>query len=200
MICAAMTYRYGRRHESQRFKGSTIPSVVCLVLFVALSCVGCGGGGSSGGGGGAPPPPPSTTQMITLAANWIVYDSNRQRIYASVGSSDAKYPNSIAFIDPTSATITTTISIGAEPNRLALAQDGSYLYVGADGINSVQRINLNSNAIDETVTVGSDNFGNPLAAGDIEVMPGSPGTIAVARTRLGQSPPRWTSRFSMAPR
>jgi hypothetical protein len=71
--------------------------------------------------------------------------------------------------------------VGTNPNRLALSQDGAYLYVGADGINSVQRINLASSTIDETISLGSDTSGHQLTAGDIEVMPGFPGTIAVVR-------------------
>jgi len=158
------------------------------VALPALFLAGCGGG-SVGNGGGTPPPPPSTTHVLDLAANQIVYDSGRQRLYASVGSTDTTYPNSVAFIDPSSATVTTTVAVGSSPNHLALSQDGSYLYVGTDGISSIQRINLASSTIDETIVVGSDAFGNVYYAGDIEVMPGSPGTIAVVRLFPNTLPP-----------
>jgi len=37
---------------------------------------------------------------------------------------------------------------GHHPNRLAFFQNGSYLYVGADGLNAVERVNLASNTVD----------------------------------------------------
>ncbi|HTB93350.1 MAG TPA: hypothetical protein VK728_11000, partial [Candidatus Sulfotelmatobacter sp.] len=115
--------------------------------------------------------------MLSLAAKQIVYDSGRQLLYASVGSADASHPNSVAVIDPSSAAVTATISVGTDPHRLALSQDGTYLYVGTDGINSVQRINLASKTVEATVNLG----GSSLVAGDIQVMPGAPKTVAVVR-------------------
>lgn len=154
--------------------------ILVSVLLITLSEGGCGGGSSSSGGSGGPPPPPppppSTTHVLNLAANQIVYDSSRKLIYASVGSTDTTYPNTVAFIDPASASVTTTISVEADPNRLALSQDNSYLYVGTDGTNSVQRINLSSSTVDETIALGS-----ALTAKDIQVMPGAAATIAVVR-------------------
>lgn len=161
-----------------------------LAVVVTLSSSGCGGGsGSSGGGGGnppppPPPPPPSTTQVLSLAAKQIVYDSSRQLLYASVGSTDASHPNTVALIDPSSATVTATISVGTDPHRLALSQDGGYLYVGTDGINSVQRINLASKTVEATINLG----GTSLVAGDIQVMPGAPKTVAVVRNFAFSSP------------
>lgn len=103
-------------------------------------------------------------------------------LYASVGSGASTYSDTVAVIDPSSGSVSSTIAVGQDPHRLALSQDGSYLYVGADGINSVQRIVLASKAIDETISLGSE------IAGDIEVMPGSPGTVAIAMKLVGGSP------------
>ena len=163
-----------------------------VALLPACFFFACGGGSGGGGGGGGtppppPPPPPSTTHVLNLAANQIVYDSSRQLLYASVGSTDATHPNTVAFIDPAKATLTTTISVDADPNQLALSQDNAYLYVGTDGTNSVQRINLSSNAVDETIALGSDTFGSALTAREIQVMPGAAATIAVVRAVPFQS-------------
>jgi len=122
--------------------------------------------------------------VLNLAANQIVYDSGRQLLYASVGSTDTSHPNSVAIIDPSTASVTAAISVGADPHRLALSQDGSYLYVGANGINSVQRINLASKTIEATIGLG----GNSLVAGDIQVMPGASKTVAVVRKAPFSSP------------
>ena len=132
-----------------------------LAVLTALTSFGCGGGSGSSGGTPPPPPPPtpSTTQVVSLGAKQIVYDSGRQLLYAAVGNADATHPNTVAIIDPSSATVTATIPVGADPHRLTLSQDSSYLYVGADGINSVQRINLTSKTVEATISLGGDHAG-----------------------------------------
>lgn len=158
-----------------------------LAFLAALSSSGCGGGSGPSGGGTPPPPPPptpSTTQVVSLAAKQIVYDSSRKLLYASVASVDATHPNTVAIIDPPSASVTATIPVGTDPHRLALSQDGIYLYVGTDGINSVQRINLMSKTVEATISLG----GNSLVAGDIAVMPGASKTVAIVRRDPFSSP------------
>jgi len=167
-----------------KFRGTLLTLTIGLAIVTALKSSGCGGGGGSGVGPPPPPPPPSTTQVLDLAANHMVYDSSRQVLYVSVGSADPNHANSVAFIDPSTASVTATIPVGTDPHRLALSHDGSYLYVGADGINSVQRINLASNTVEATINLG----GNTLVAGDIQVMPGSSKTVAVVRKFTDGSP------------
>src|SRR5215469_5156199 len=83
------------------------------LLSAEVMSAGCGGGGGSSAGGGGtppppppPPPPPSTTQVVNVSANQIVHDFSRQVVYASVGSADTNHPNTLALIDPRSATVT----------------------------------------------------------------------------------------------
>jgi len=81
--------------------------------------------------GPPPPPPPPTTQLANLAAHRVLYDSGRQLLYAPVGSSDANHLDNDAFIDPSRVAGDLHHRSGHDPNRLALSQNGSYLYVGA---------------------------------------------------------------------
>jgi YVTN family beta-propeller protein len=126
---------------------------------------------------------------LDIDANQLVYDPARQQLYASVGSADASYPNTVAIIDPSALKVTSTIAVGKDPHRLALSQDGAYLYVGADGSNAVQRINLGSKTVEAMIDLGvGGSFSSPLVAGDIQVMPGSPKTFAIARNAPFVSP------------
>src|SRR5882672_6081987 len=94
------------------------------------------------------------------------------------------HPNTVVIIDPATATVTGSISVGTDPHRLALSSDNAYLYVGADGINSVQRINLASKTVEATIGLGASS----LHAGDIQVMPGFSKTVAVVRKAQFGSP------------
>jgi hypothetical protein len=58
-------------------------------------------------------------------------------LYAKVPSTGAG-GNSIKTIDSTTGAITSSVLIGSEPNRLAIASDGTTLYAGLDGAYSVR--------------------------------------------------------------
>src|SRR5262245_35274625 len=66
-------------------------------------------------------------RIVRLTANDVVYSSTTKMLYASVPSSAGSAGNSIATIDPATGVISQSIFIGSEPNRLALADDGTTL-------------------------------------------------------------------------
>src|SRR5262245_17180060 len=83
-----------------------------------------------------PPPLPTptatplTTQIrqITIAANDLVFDSAGQMIYTSVGSQGGARANTITPINPVTGALSASVSIGPEPDKLALSSDNRYLY------------------------------------------------------------------------
>ena len=81
-----------------------------------------------------------------------------------------------------------SVNVGSDPGKLALADDGSYLYVALDGASKVIRINLATFAVDLEIPIAPVKA-RAAFAGDIAVMPGQPTTIAVARRFQGLSPP-----------
>lgn len=131
-----------------------------------------------------PPPPPSPVTALSLAAQHLVYDASRKLIYASISNADSTHPNTIAIIDPSTSSVTGAIPVGTNPNRLALSQDAKYLYVGADGDGTVQRVDLPSRTVVLTIPLGAN-----LSAGSIAVMPGASTTIAVDIRVFATSPP-----------
>lgn len=130
---------------------------------------------------------PANIRMLTLVVNDLVYDPYAKLIYASVPSSVGANGNSIAFIDPVTGAIGPYIFIGSEPNRLALSDNGKYLYVGLEGVAGIRRLNLATRTPEATFSLGTGSFG-PLFPEDIEVRPGCPDEVAVSLRRPSVSP------------
>ena len=119
------------------------------------------------------------------AVNDLVWDAPRSIMYISQPSTSTKNPDTVIAIDPISLSVLWTYSpgSGSEPNHLALSADKKYLYVGLDGLGTVERLTLgNQMAVpDISISLGSDpNLGKYYAM-DLEIDPVQSSTIAVAR-------------------
>ncbi len=125
---------------------------------------------------------------ISLSTNDIIYDAGTQKIYASVPSSALSGGNSITPIDPLTGEIGPAVFIGSEPGRLAISDNGQYLYVALDGVAAVRRFDIASQTAGLQFSLGSDSFLRPYHVEDMEVLPGNPASIAVSRKFLGVSP------------
>src|SRR6185369_4735156 len=137
-------------------------------------------------------PPDGPTEFIrriNLPTNDLVYSSTTGRIYASVPSSAGSGGNSIAAIDPTTGSITSTTFIGSEPNKLALSDDGHSLYASLDGAFAIRRFDVLTNTPGLQFSVGQDSFFGRYNITDLAVAPANPGTVAIARQYGGVSPP-----------
>jgi uncharacterized protein (TIGR03437 family) len=121
-------------------------------------------------------------KRINISVNEMVYDPISKKIYASVPSSAGTSGNSITVIDPVTATTGPSVFIGSEPNKLAVSDDGKYLYVGLDGARAVRRFNIQTLSPKIQFPLGNNPFGEPLLAADIAVMPGCSETVLVARS------------------
>src|ERR1700693_5673126 len=66
---------------------------------------------------------------LPLPANDLVYDRVRQRVYASLSRSAGRLGNSVVPIDPLLEPVGPPLYVGSEPGKLALSDDGQYLYV-----------------------------------------------------------------------
>jgi len=133
-------------------------------------------------GNNLPGPNGYTVTTVALQANDMVWDPVHSRLYASVSASSASSPSTIAVIDPTTATVTGTVTLGAEVGRLAISDDGQYLYAALKGAATIRRLLLPALSSDITINIGIAPQGNALETWDLQVAPGSPRTLAVART------------------
>src|SRR5688572_28998581 len=75
----------------------------------------------------------NSIRQLSIATKDIVYDPFSQMIYASVPSSASSNGNSITEINPVAGTIGPSVFVGSEPTKLALSDNGQYLYVALDG-------------------------------------------------------------------
>jgi hypothetical protein len=130
----------------------------------------------------------TNVQTLNLATKDILYDPFRQVIYASVPASSASNPNTIAIIDPVSGTVKSSVSTGTNPGKLALSDDGQFLYVGLDGQGSVARFTAATMTLGPTFSLGTVS-GLTFVAGDMQVQPGNPQVVAIIRTVPGFSVP-----------
>jgi hypothetical protein len=112
-------------------------------------------------------------RTLNYAALDIVDDPVRNLLYASVSSTSATSPNSIVAIDPLQGTVVTTQALASQPGRLAVSDDGSYLYAAVGTTGQVSRLLLPSLTPDIQITTWSGGVE------DIEVAPGLPHTVAV---------------------
>lgn len=130
---------------------------------------------------------PATQQIVDLVAWDLAWDPVRQLLYASVASTDARYPNSIAAIDPLSGAVVAHVNVGFEPRQVAIADDASFLYVAVDGDANVARVDLASFTRDLLFELGAGVWGR-MYVEDIEVAPGAPHTVAVSRRNVEVRP------------
>jgi len=118
---------------------------------------------------------------LSLTTNDLVYDKVSGRIYASIPGT----PGSITIIDPVTGTIGASVVVGNQPNKLAISDDGQFLYVGLDGESAVRRITLSSFTADLKFPLGPGTNPSPAACGilsaeDLGVLPGNSHSVAVS--------------------
>jgi len=117
---------------------------------------------------------------VNQSTNDMVWDPVNQVFYISVPSSATTNANQVCIFNPASLTIT-SCQAGNEPDVLAISDDSHYLYVGMDGIGSVQRFILPSLTPDISYSLGNYETGDPYFALDIQVEPDAPDTTAVSK-------------------
>ncbi len=112
-----------------------------------------------------------SVQRSLVAARDLAYDRFSDRLFATV--TDTSSPPRIVWFDPQTAAIGGTVNVASAPDRLAISDDGRYLYVSFVNTSSIQRVNLLSNAVDLTF----DLEGSPLT---MFVLPAQSRSLAVS--------------------
>ncbi|HXB53877.1 MAG TPA: hypothetical protein VN461_03775 [Vicinamibacteria bacterium] len=161
-----------------------------LILVAASSLIGLLASAPSAAAQSSEAQPiPFSVVPINVAVNDLVFDPFQQKIYFALPSSAGPvFGNTIVGLDTQTGTVGPVALTGSEPNRLAISDDGLFLYVGLSGANSVQRFHLPDLKPDISFSLGSDSFLGPLFARDIQVMPGNSHSVAVARMYKNLSP------------
>jgi YVTN family beta-propeller protein len=126
--------------------------------------------------------PPTETKMstISLDANNLVYNPFDFHLYASIYGASVG-GNSIAVIDPSTATITNSIYVGGEPTKMALSDDGQVLWVILDKAATVRRVDLRTGTAGLEFGLGAWSNPSPWYARDLAVLPGTHDSVLVTR-------------------
>jgi len=115
---------------------------------------------------------------ITTAQN-IVWDGADGTLYVSLPSTDPSAPNTIVPINPITGNAGPPVAAGHNPDLLSISSDSSYLWVGLDGDNAVQRFLLPGLTKDISFPVPLDSEGNAQQAVSLQAAPVSPHTVAL---------------------
>lgn len=110
---------------------------------------------------------------VELNSTDLVWDKTSQRLFATVPNSDWLLGNCVLGLDPLSGGIDPRIPTAIEPAKIAVADNGAYLYTGINSDASIQRINIPSRTVDLKFPTGL----NYVA--DMAVLPGTAEAVAV---------------------
>lgn len=145
-----------------------------------------------GGGSSAPTaitvraaPSATVTNQSTVAlpANDLVYSPTAGRLYLTIKSSAPTRANTVTEVDPANGGIGTFVFVGSQPGRIAMADDGSRLWVALDGANGVRQVSL------PALTPGLQfDLGAGMTVDEMEVLRGQPTSVVITRQFLQQSP------------
>lgn len=131
------------------------------------------------------------TAYVPIANNSMVLNPSSGLLYVTVPSSaGAPYGNTVVSVDPETGSLGTPIPVGSEPNRIAVSDDGKYLWVGLDGGSAVRRIDVAAAKPDLQFSIAGNNTGwyaNPATVQAIAALPGSDTAVVVGTNGTGYS-------------
>jgi hypothetical protein len=128
--------------------------------------------------------PLTVFRTLPISAAGLVYNSVTRMLYASIPANATTNPNTILPIDPLTGKFGTPIPVGNNPAKLALSDDGTYLYVALNGDHTLQRINLTTSQVERTFPLPVDTLVNAATTvDDMHVVPGSPQSVVVSLFR-----------------
>jgi hypothetical protein len=132
------------------------------------------------GGGESAPLTLTVYQMLNIDPSFVVSVPSRGLLYASIPASATANPNTVIAINPATGATQTPIAVGNDPRALAVSDDGSFLFVAAQGDEVIQRINLSTGLVDRTFPYPTNSLvlSRPFNATMLTV-PGSPKSLLV---------------------
>ena len=123
------------------------------------------------------------TAYLPMVNNSMVYNPTNGLLYISVPSSAGPaYGNSVVSVDPQTGAIGTPIRVGAEPNKLAVTDDGKFLWVALDGAAAVRRVDLSTGAVGQPFGFGGNGgiYQSPATVTAMVALPGSDSSVVVS--------------------
>ena len=113
-------------------------------------------------------------QTMAINPSFLISVPATGMLYASIPASSVTNPNTIVPIDPATGKTGTPIPVGNNPMKMAASDDGKYIYVALYGDQTIQRVNLQTVAVERTFPFPTVSFvtTSPLTVSDMHVVPG----------------------------
>lgn len=121
-------------------------------------------------------PQPVALAELTVCASDLIWVPASEKMILSLPKKAAAYGNTLQFFDPQSGTMENSIPISGDPGKLAVSEEGHFLYVGLNSIASVARFDLIAGVVDLQFPINAGHL-----ALDMAVVPGKPGSVAIVR-------------------
>jgi hypothetical protein len=121
---------------------------------------------------------PNHVTSLAMSVQGMVWDASRGRLYAALPGTSTN-GNSVVAIDPLTGATTPPVSVGNDPNLLALSNDASHLWVSLDGAHAIQRVTLPDLAPDARIEIPPHSIYGPQIALAMQPAPEDPDTLAV---------------------
>jgi hypothetical protein len=134
------------------------------------------------GGSNLVPVTVSNVRILSIATNDLSYDKASGKLYASTPGNQGR----IITIDPATGVRGTSVVVGDDPNKIAIFDNGQFLYVSLDNESAIRRLSLPSLTSNLTIALGSPPPAIPqeyLCGKDIDVLPGNARGIVVTRAK-----------------
>lgn len=119
------------------------------------------------------PPINTTTLQLSAAASDLVWDATRSRFLIASATN-------VLTIDPETATIESTLAVGEAADRIAVSDDGQFLYAAIGARGAIKRYRMNDGGFDLEISLGRGANGQYRTTSAMAVVPGQPQAILVS--------------------
>lgn len=106
------------------------------------------------------------------------YDGASGLVYAITAATDDEHPSSLIAFDAGTGLVAWDLPLQGSPGSIAVADDGTKIYVGLRNRTKISRIDVASRELDLTIQLA--NVVTDWYAVDMAVLPGTPTSVAVA--------------------
>jgi hypothetical protein len=124
-------------------------------------------------------------ELLPVPANDMVYDAVARRLYVAAShSATPGLADSLVTVDPATGRVGDPLYLGSEPNKLALSDDGGYLYIALSPSGRVRRLDLKSGAFDYDFLLPDTHH----TVADMAVVAGRPELVGITLNDYTVSP------------
>lgn len=134
-------------------------------------------------------PTVETPVVVELVNAFVVGDPSGSVAYASIPDSASVHAGSVVKLDALTGTVLGVVPIGSDPKRMAISDDGQYLYVARAAAPSLARVRLSDLTVDAILPTANAEIVASERVYDLVVLPGRPlEPVALTATSGGGSP------------